>query len=173
MGIKQLNGVYVKAEDRLLIRFNTNAQQEYRLWFTRLMSMSFLESTNAVIQRKIETQHAPRVAQVIQEFQKEGVKRTADFQTPYQPAPSLPLGAEPMLVTAFSLKEKEGLFFVIFRLSDGKNINLTLPSAALQSIVVLIEQLIQKAAWQSTTIASGTTTLATSTDESTGKKMVH
>jgi hypothetical protein len=173
MGIKQLNGTYIKSEDRLMVRFNTSDQQEYRLWFTRLISMSFLEATGKVVQKKIETKHNPQIAQVIQEFQKEGVKRSSDFKTPYQPAKTLPLGAEPTLVTGFNLTEKEGQFFIAFKLADGKNISLVLPAQALQSIAILIEQLVEKARWQDSAIAQSPSNPEQNPNSPSGNKVVH
>jgi len=35
MSIRQLNASYVPEEDRVLLRFTTDTQEEYRLWLTR------------------------------------------------------------------------------------------------------------------------------------------
>ena len=147
MSIKQFNATYIQQEDRLLFRLNTVEGTEFRLWLTRLISMSLLSTIRQIIQKDLERKHNPQVAQVIQEFQEEKIKKTANFQDPYVQAAKLPLGGDPILVVGFNLAHKEGQFAVNFKLHGGKNLNLKLPSQAIQSLVSLLEQMEAKAQW--------------------------
>ena len=42
MSIKQFNGSYMPNEDRLMFRFNTVEDDEYRFWFTRRVTLFIL-----------------------------------------------------------------------------------------------------------------------------------
>ena len=48
MGIKQLNGGYVPAEDRILLRVSTDEGQEFRFWLTRPVTARLLAATSAL-----------------------------------------------------------------------------------------------------------------------------
>jgi len=147
MSVKQFNGNYIKSEDRLLFRFNTNDGTEYRLWLTRFISLNLLEIIRRGINQKLEKKHTPQIAQVIQEFQEESVKKTTNFSAPYQPAKNIPLGSDPILVHGFNLSEKNGQVSLAFKLANNKTLNLNLPAPVMQSLAVLIEKLIEKAQW--------------------------
>ncbi|MBN1663334.1 MAG: hypothetical protein JW943_07030 [Deltaproteobacteria bacterium] len=136
------------AEDRLMVRFNTTEDSEFRLWFTRLVTGHFLSMVRRLIQKRLECQHNSLMAQVIQEFQEDNVRRTADFTDQFQQASTLPLGAAPVLVTGLNMSEKEGIFSIDFQLVTKKNLNIKLPAQTVQSIVLLLEQLQTKAGWQ-------------------------
>ena len=154
MSIKQFNATYIRQEDRLLFRLNTAEGTEFRLWLTRLMSMSLLGTIRQIIQKDLERKHNPQVAQVIQEFQEEKIKKTANFKDPYVQASKLPLGGDPILVLGFNLAHKEGQFAINFKLHGDKNLNLNLPSQAIQSLGSLLEQMESKAQWNTDRIAS-------------------
>lgn len=148
MSVKQFNGNYIKSEDRLMFRFNTNDGTEYRLWLTRFISLNLLDIIRRSIHQKLEEKHTPQIAQVIQEFQEDSVKKSTNFSAPYQPAKNVPLGSDPVLVHGFNLGQKEGQFSLAFQLANNKTLNLNLPAPALQSLAVLIEKLLDKAHWQ-------------------------
>ena len=152
MSIKQFNATYIQQEDRLLFRLNTVEGTEFRLWLTRLISLNLLSTVRQIIQKDLEKKHNPQVAQVIQEFQEEKIKRTANFQDPYVQASKLPLGGDPILVVGFNLAHKEGQFAVNFKLHGGKSLNIKLPSQAIQSLLSLLEQMEAKAQWISNPI---------------------
>lgn len=75
MGIKQFNGTYFPQEDRLIFRFNTADDSEYRLWFTRRVTLFILAAANHLIQSQLEKQHTPDVAKAISEFERESLKK--------------------------------------------------------------------------------------------------
>ena len=149
MSIKQFNATYIRQEDRVLFRLSTQEGTEFRLWLTRLISMNMLGAIRQVIQKDLEKKHNPQVAQVIQEFQEERIKKTANFREPYKQASKLPLGSDPILVMGFNIGHKNGQFAFTFKLHGDKNLNLQLPSHAVQSLISLLEQMEIKASWNS------------------------
>jgi hypothetical protein len=157
MSIKQFNGTYIKEEDRLLFRFNTSEGTEFRLWLTRLISMSLLATIRHSIQTDLERKHSPLTAQVIQEFQEEKIRKTANFHDPYIPAGKLPLGADPILVVVLNIIYQDNFFSIAFKLKGNKKLSLKLPVQAIQSLVSLLEQLEIKAQWTSAIILPQTT----------------
>ena len=58
MSIKQFNGSYVLNEDRLLFRFNTSDDSEYRFWLTRRITLFFLAATDHLVEKQLEKSHS-------------------------------------------------------------------------------------------------------------------
>lgn len=177
MSIKQFNATYIRQEDRLLFRFNTSEGTEFRLWLTRLISMSLLATIRHSIQRDLERKHSPLTAQVIQEFQEDKIKKTANFHDPYIPASKLPLGADPILVVGLNILYQDNFFSIAFKLKGDKKLSLKLPAQAIQSLVSLLEQLEKKAQWSSAVILpsmKGGSTMDASEDNSADAvKIIH
>jgi hypothetical protein len=114
MNIHQLSVNYVQEHDRVLVRINTVAGEELRLWFTRRLTLGFLPLLSKVVAEQVaktERVKSPYIAaadaqsqQILADFKKVESVRGSDFATPYQDKPSaLPLGAEPLLVTEVNL----------------------------------------------------------------------
>jgi len=113
MNIHQLSVNYIQEQDRILVRINTSAGEELRLWFTRRLTLNLWPMLTKIVSDQVvqqETVKAPELAPVIAndaetrkmvaEFKKEENLQNADFKTPYKDQPAaLPLGAEPLLVT--------------------------------------------------------------------------
>ena len=109
MQIHQLSVTYLPEQDRILMRVNTTAGEEMRMWLTRRLMVGLwplltklltdhllkLESAGASI-----TGANPELKKMLAEFRKEEFLQHADFDTPYaEGQPNLPLGEEPLLVT--------------------------------------------------------------------------
>ena len=117
MNIHQLSVTYSSEQDRILLRVNTTAGEELRLWFTRRLTLGLWPLLNKVVAEHVARQEAvksPGAAAVasaddetkkmLAEFKKEETLQQADFKTPYKEKPAvLPLGAEPLLVTEINV----------------------------------------------------------------------
>lgn len=141
MGVKQFNASYDKQEDRIFFRFNTQEQTEFRFWLTLFITKNILSAIDQLITKSLEQKHNTQIAQVIHEFQDEAIAKTTNLKTPYEGAQSYPLGEVPILVTGFSVSEKEGTFSFAFNLMGGKSVNMQLASAATQSMALLLRKL--------------------------------
>ncbi len=116
MNIHQLSVNYIQEHDRILVRINTTAQEELRLWFTRRLTLSMLPMVQKVVAQwvaKQETIKSPltmsaatadaQTQAMLADFKREESIQKSDFQTPYVAPNALPLGAEPLLVTEVSV----------------------------------------------------------------------
>jgi hypothetical protein len=141
MGVKQFNASYDKQEDRIFFRFNTQEQSEFRFWLTLFITKSILSAIDQLITKSLEKTHNTQIAQVIHEFQDEAIAKTTDLKTPYEGAQTYPLGEAPILVTGFTISEKEGAFSFAFNLLGGQSVNMQLATAATQSMALLLKKL--------------------------------
>jgi len=147
MTIKQFNGNWVSQEDRLMFRFNTQDNAEYRFWMTRLVVKALINGSQHLVQKALEKKHEPKTAQAIQEFQQQNLKQQADFKVPYQEAVSLPLGDQPVLVIGLQMKQEGDLMSVDFQLVTKQNLNMKLTLPMLQTMVLLLDKLQAIANW--------------------------
>ncbi len=116
MDIHQLSVNYIQEQDRILVRINTTADQELRLWFTRRLTLDFMPMTQRIVAEwvaKQETVKSPltmpaasadaQTKSLLADFKREESLQKSDFHTPYKAPNALPLGAEPLLVTEISI----------------------------------------------------------------------
>ena len=73
MTIKQFNGTYFLNEDRILFRFNTQNQEEYRFWFTRRTTLFLLAASAHLLAKKLEQTHSPDAIKALNEFEKQAI----------------------------------------------------------------------------------------------------
>lgn len=109
MQIHQMSVTYQPEQDRILMRVNTTAGEEMRLWLTRRLMVGLWPLLSKLLTNhllKMESAGAalaganPELKQMLADFRKEEFLQGADFDTPFkQTPPALPLGEEPLLVT--------------------------------------------------------------------------
>ena len=174
MSIKQINAAYLVNEDRILLRFNTPEEAEYRLWITRRIGLFMLVATTHLLTKQLEQSHAPDTAKAIDAFEKEALVEASKIAnaTPneYQSGIHFPLGAEPILVmdVSCSLLQNNAtevsksaaltdgnheIISIDFALPGGANLNLKLASTMVRAITLLLDQLRQQAGWGEAIIA--------------------
>lgn len=168
MSIKQINAAYLVNEDRILLRFNTPEEAEYRLWITRRIGLFMLVATTHLLTKQLEQSHAPDTAKAIDAFEKEALVEASKIAntTPneYQSGIQFPLGAEPILVMDVSCSllqnnasnnsnsdaitsSNQDIISIDFALPGGANLNLKLASNMVRAITLLLDQLRQQAGW--------------------------
>ena len=116
MDIHQLSVNYIQEQDRILVRINTTANEELRLWFTRRLSLSLMPMVQRIVAEWVATQETVKsplttsaatadeqTKAMLADFKREESLQKSDFQTPYKAPNALPLGAEPLLVTEISV----------------------------------------------------------------------
>lgn len=156
MSIKQLNAAYLLNEDRILFRFNTQDKAEYRLWFTRRVTLFILAATSHLLTHKLEQAHSPEAAKALNEFEKQAILEAATDQNnanqTYESGIHFPLGFDPILVmdvTCAITKNDEyddGLS-IDFLLPGGANLNLKVTGKMMRAMCFLLDQLRQQASW--------------------------
>jgi hypothetical protein len=148
MTIKQFNGHYDLREDRILFKFNTHQDSEYRLILTRFIVEKILQAVSQLIHHSLEKKHNAQIAKVIQEFQDDGVEKSANLSQQYLGAQNLPLGESPLLVIGMHLSFSDGQFLISFQLANNKTLNTKLSKENTQTMSFLLKKLAQKANWQ-------------------------
>jgi hypothetical protein len=155
MKIKQFNASYLAHDDRLLFRFNTDENAEFRFWLTRRVTLFILAATQHLIVKKLEQTHTPQAAKAIAEFGTDAVNVNQDqMQTgseSFQTSEKFPFGADPLLVmdVKCSLEKEslEDLLSLDLILPGGANINLKLAGSILHGMCSLLHQLREHASW--------------------------
>ena len=106
MNIHQLSLHHDVLQDRLLLRINTTAHEELRVWLTRRLTLGLqphLERLGVDITAPPPTVETPVLSehtrQMMAEFKQQENLGKADFSTPYNEADTHPLGPEPLLIT--------------------------------------------------------------------------
>jgi hypothetical protein len=171
MTIKQFNATYLVPDDRLLFRFNTSDDLEYRFWLTRRITLFILSATQHLIVKGLEQKHSPDIAKAIADFDKEVVQldpasKGISHTEEYQVANKYPIGADPVLVMkATCTMEKQGNddgISLDLGLPGGANVNVKLVGPTLQAMCSVLNQLREHASWGEisvvTSSASGTET---------------
>ena len=156
MSIKQFNATYLAPDDRLIFRFNTTEDTEFRFWFTRRITLFILAATQHLTVKSLEQTHTPEIAKAMADFGKEVMQSNPESQgasktEAYQPASNYPLGADPLLVmNAKYTPEKQGLedgVSLDLVLPGGANINVKMAGPTLQALCALLNQLRVHAVW--------------------------
>ncbi len=109
MKIHQLSVTYLAEQDRILVRVNTAAAEEMRLWLTRRLMLGLWPLLSKLLTKHLLKLEAAGTSldtadedlkKMLADFRKDEFLKNADFDTPYQENQSeLPLGEEPLLVT--------------------------------------------------------------------------
>ncbi len=170
MKIHQLSVTYQAEQDRLLVRVNSRAGEEMRLWLTRRMMVGLwpvLSKLNTEQLLAAET-GAPAVAgkdeelrRMVADFRKEELLQKADFDTPYQDQDKLPLGAEPLLAThvdATPISDGRVRLACSERLgaagAKARGFQVELDPRLMQGFVHLLEQSLTRSKWREPFVAA-------------------
>lgn len=149
--LHQMQLSYVSEEDRILLRMNTRARQEFRFWVTRrYVDLLWKTITQVVEKREIqETQVKDELkkATQIQEKHEQQVEKS-DFQTQYQESTYLPLGEAPALLFSAGIKpDPNGRALLCMHPKDGQGIELMLNDQIVHSFCKLLVDTCEKANW--------------------------
>ena len=168
MSIKQINATYLANEDRILLRFNTPEEAEYRFWITRRVGLFTLAATTHLLTKHLEQTHTAETAKVIGAFEQEAFVEASNMANStvaeYQSGIQFPLGSEPILVmnascsllqsnttdgsnTGVIASNSNEIISIDFALPGGANLNLKLASPMVRAITLLLDQLRQQAGW--------------------------
>ena len=114
MQIHQLQATYSTKHDRILVRLNTYAGEELRLWLTRRMVRNLfphmMQASTALVSPQTQAaSHDGGDQRALTQFRKQEALEQADFQTPFNAdVAALPIGAEPLLATTAHITPSAG-----------------------------------------------------------------
>lgn len=167
MHIHQLNVSHNEREDRVLLRLNTQAGEEFRFWLTRRMANNLLPALHQVV-AKMESRQpqvvapTPAAEHILGDLKREAFLQTADFSTPFvQAVQTLPMGPAPMLLTEVQMTlQGTGLVMVLQDKGDGTSTQgtpsceLKLQANLVHGLIHLLTQAMAQAHWQTPAITS-------------------
>ncbi|MDH4481844.1 MAG: hypothetical protein QE279_03960 [Rhodoferax sp.] len=146
MSIRQLNASYVPEEDRVLLRFTTDTQEEYRLWLTRAVVGALLEQSEGLVIKSLEGNHSVHQAKAVAQFRQQTLQQTVSY-TQFVGAARFPLGAEPSLVKAVQTQFGTQGAEVVFHLARGQNLSLRLNDDLVDKLQLLMLKMNDAAHW--------------------------
>jgi hypothetical protein len=149
--INQLNFSYNSLEDRLLFRFNTSNNSEFRMWLTRAMCIQMVVRLRDAVKVTLQREQ-PGVAAVametVGEFRREAVLAKADFVQPFSAAADkFPMGPQPLLVTGIGMDTSGMVPVLTFHIALGKEVNLSLNHDLGVSIGKLLCDVVESLDW--------------------------
>ncbi|HYF41574.1 MAG TPA: hypothetical protein VEA35_03915 [Ramlibacter sp.] len=163
MNIHQLSATYLAEQDRILLRVNTTASEEMRLWLTRRLMLGLWPLLSRLLTEHLLKLEAAgtsldtadeELRKMLADFRKEEFLQHADFDTPYQDKPSLPLGEEPLLVTGVDASPlPNGRLRLSFneRLPNGpapRSFQMEMVPKLMQGLMHLLEQALGQSQWR-------------------------
>ena len=170
MNIHQISVTYVPAQDRCLVRINTLAGDELRLWFTRRLTRGLMPGLNRAAHEQQLRLHlaltapanvpalsALRLAQhrgeLMAGFQKEAAIDANDFKAPFKEQPAAwPLGAEPLVITdaRLALQSNGKIDLQLVQKSDQqvRHITLSMHPQLTQGLLHLLAEALKKSQWE-------------------------
>ncbi len=147
MPIKQFTGQWSGDEDRLLFRFNTADDREFRFWLTRNITRAIIESSQRLVTAALKKNFAPETAEAIQEFQQQTAIQTTQFNESYASGGNLVLGEDPVLVIGLAIQAEKDMMSIDLRLATKQNVNMKIRLPVFQKMVLLLNKLQEQARW--------------------------
>src|SRR5438045_3670098 len=164
MKIHQLSVNYFAEQDRILVRINTAASEEMRLWLTRRLMLGLWPLLSKLLTKHLLKLEAAGVSldtadedlkKMLADFRKEQFLQEADFDTPYDENQAvLPLGKNPLLVTDVDASPlPNGRLRLSFneRLPNAqrpRSFQMEMDPKLMQGMMHLLEQALTRSQWQ-------------------------
>ena len=166
MKIHQLSVTYLAEQDRILVRVNTAAAEEMRLWLTRRLMLGLWPLLSKLLTKHLLKLEAAgtsldaaddNLKQMLADFRKEEFLKNADFETPYQEnGGQLPLGEEPLLVTDVDASPlPNGRLRLGFNerppgADKPRSFQIEMEPKLMQGLMHLLEQALARSQWRET-----------------------
>lgn len=146
----QLQARYIPEEDRISLRMNTVAEEEFRFWLTRrlLVRLWPVLQEGLMSSPVVRQQADPLSRQAVMAFEHEQAKAKAEFNSPFRSVDKLPLGDMPLLIVQANFRHlPNGDFFIGLKDNHGKGIDLSLTHDLLHLLCQLLEDAAQRSDW--------------------------
>ena len=164
MRIHQLSVNYLAEQDRILVRVNTAAAEEMRLWLTRRLMLGLWPLLSKLLTKHLLKLEAAGVSleaadeglkKMLADFRKEEFLKEADFDTPYKENQAqMPLGEEPLLITDVDASPlANGRLRLGFNerlpgVAEPRSFQLDLEPKLMQGMMHLLEQALARSQWR-------------------------
>jgi len=147
MSIKQFSGHWMPEKDRLMIRFNTNDDCEYRLWITRHLLKKILQISLDIGCSDYQG-YGENTAKLIQQMSLDVLKNETNLKENYEGASKFPIGKIPILVLDINIEATKNFFSVDMQLVTNQKLNIKITKLAWRQFVVLLDKLQKDAGWE-------------------------
>jgi hypothetical protein len=151
MQLHQINVGYDTLNDRLLLRFSTTEQVEYRLWITRRMLKGLWPGlvqlmTNTPMARQ---QQEPEAKRAVVQFQREQALAQATFGKDYEGAGMQPAApGDPLLVFGLRMRPNaDGSHDIEFSPKQGQGVHIRLQEAMVHALAKLLQDAVKVTDW--------------------------
>jgi hypothetical protein len=148
--ITQLQMSYNAEEDRLLLRVNTSARDEFRFWLTRRYVTLLLKAlkVHRAADPDVSTQPTPDAKKAIQEFKQEAAQSSGNFEDEFKASDSFPLGEMPVVAHKLSYKVDNGKLVLTISPKTGAGITVTLDAQLNFNVGKLLRASNESAGWR-------------------------
>jgi hypothetical protein len=164
MKIHQLSVTYLAEQDRIMVRVNTSAAEEMRMWLTRRLMLGLWPLLSKLLTKhllKLEAAGTSLEAadeglkKMLADFRKEEFLKDADFDTPYKENQAqLPLGDEPLLITDVDAAPlPNGRLRLSFNerlpgVAKPRSFQMEMEPKLMQGMMHLLEQALARSQWR-------------------------
>jgi hypothetical protein len=164
MKIHQLSVTYLAEQDRILVRVNTAAAEEMRLWLTRRLMLGLWPLLSKLLTKhllKLEAAGSSLetadegLKKMLADFRKEEFLKDADFDTPYRENQAqLPLGEKPLLITDVDASPlPNGRLRLSFNerlpgVEKPRSFQMEMEPKLMQGMMHLLEQALARSQWR-------------------------
>ncbi len=161
MNIHQMQMSYLTQEDRLILSINSQDKEEFRLFLTRRIIISFWDILNRTITHSLSTHTTPDDLLTIPESQQQQMEQKItqkiqhrhiiekdDYETPFNNGNKFPMGEIPILVEKITVNVYENTKIVlIFESNQSQNISLNLTPQLLYNLSDLLIKVMPSTDW--------------------------
>lgn len=150
-GIKQINAAYLPAEDRLLLRISSQADEEFRFWLTRRVVAGLLTACGRTVDSWAETMTPDDIPgrELLRDFKREQLTMQGDFSRVYDPDDKiLPLGEAAVLVSGINIQLIADGAVLNLGLADGRSMRIQLNVHLFGGFHRILVDSARKAEWQ-------------------------
>lgn len=151
MNIHQIQMMYDKLQDRILLRVSTSEQAEFRFWVTRRYVKLLWGMLIKMLERDpVAAVHVDEnVRRSMMEFQHVDAVSAGEFAKPYDEAANvLPLGEEPVLLSRITAKQNAAAQqFLCMHPEKGQGIDMAVDAKLLHMISKLVSDAVAQSNW--------------------------
>jgi hypothetical protein len=142
--------LYQPEEDRILLRVNSTANEEFRFWITRRFALMLIRALaeHAESDPDISTQGSVEARQAVKDFKLEQALNKADFEKPFREEQAeFPLGEQTRLAFRLTCSRADSVLVLGIHPKDGEGITMRIDRDLNSSITRLLLSAVQKAQW--------------------------
>ena len=151
MQLHQINVAYDSLQDRLLLRFSTAEQVEYRMWITRRLLKGLWPGLLQLLGNTpmARQQQAPEAKRAVMAFQREQALAQTRFGKDYEgERMAAAQDGDPMLVFGLRMRPNpEGGHDIEFLPKQGPGVHIRLQDAMVHALAKLLQDAIRSTDW--------------------------